>query len=135
DIGVHLVADESLPAEGEPHVAADLADPNGLPAAPERRPPDAQVITLPSGLAGLLQRHVLAPPKQIDRAHRGVPVLIGEEVGPEGFQGRAWPQDLADVPTGADEAREGFVRLTDHDEVQRILGAATVFARRTARHV
>ena len=31
DVGVDLVADDGLPAEGEPHIAADLADPNGFP--------------------------------------------------------------------------------------------------------
>src|SRR5262249_33583161 len=33
DVGIDLVADEGLPVEGKPYVAADLADPNGLPVA------------------------------------------------------------------------------------------------------
>src|SRR5262245_24706751 len=92
------------------------------------------MIALASRLAGLLQRQILATAVDVDRADRCILVLAREEVGPEGLQGGASGQDRADVPTGADQARQGLVGFPYEDEVERILYAFAILAGRTAGH-
>ena len=81
------------------------------------------MVALVDVVARLLQRDVLAPPEDVERADRRVAVLAAGQEGADGLEERCTRHDLGLVPAGSQEGVVDLAGRADHDEVERVGGA------------